>query len=179
MKPTPGRLAAMLLGGALALSGSLGPAMGQPGKDIPPSVNMEHESVMHYLDHIAQRTTPTGAAAHRLIVVLTQHMAAEEAFILPPLTLLPALASGKISPDMRWAIPMSDRVRAEHDNLLRMHNAITEATLALQSAAEDEQDEATIGFARDLAADDLNDMEVTEPTVMLIGDVLRARLPPQ
>jgi hypothetical protein len=78
---------------------------------------------------------------------------------------------------MRWAIPMSDRVRAEHADLQRMHNAITVATLALQDAADAEGDASTVGFCHDLAADDLNDMEVTEPTVMLIGDLLRIRLP--
>ena len=170
----------------MGLSGSLSwffsrmppmPARAQPGVDIPPSVSMEHDSVMTYLQKIAVRTTPSGAAAQRLMEVLKQHMALEDAFILPPLTLLPTLARGIVSPDMRWAIPMSDRVRTEHDALQRVHNGITEATLALQMAADDEHDEATIGFCRDLAADDLNDMEVTEPTVMLIGDLLRSRLP--
>ncbi len=175
MKP----LAALALGLAGLLPASRGVAVAQPGKDIPPSVTMEHESVMHYLNHIAERTTPSGAAARRLIAVLTEHMKAEETFILPPLTLLPALAAGKVTPDMRWAISMSDRVRTEHDTLQRMHNAFTEAAVALQTAAEDEHDDVTVGFVRDLAADDLNDMEVTEPTVIIIGDLLRLRLPPQ
>jgi hypothetical protein len=173
----PIRMGAVLLAATAFIAMPLMPARAQPGVDIPPSVSMEHDSVMTYLQKIAVRTTPSGAAAQRLMEVLKQHMALEDAFILPPLTLLPTLARGIVSPDMRWAIPMSDRVRTEHDALQRVHNGITEATLALQMAADDEHDEATIGFCRDLAADDLNDMEVTEPTVMLIGDLLRSRLP--
>ena len=34
-----------------------------------------------------------------------------------------------------------------------------------------------IEFARSAAGDSLNDIEVLEPTVLLIGDYLRSRLP--
>jgi hypothetical protein len=169
----------LLFGAALALSSPTRTAHAQPGVDIPPSVQMEHESVLAYLQHIAERTTPSGKAAQRLLDVLRAHMANEEAFILPPLTLLPALAQGKVTPDMRWALAMSDRLAAEHDAIQRAHAAITEATVALQIAAEDEKDQITVGFARDVAADDLGDMEITEPTVLLIGETLRTRLPAQ
>jgi hypothetical protein len=106
-------------------------------------------------------------------------MALEEEFILPPLTLLPSLAAGTVTPDMRWAIAMSDRVRTERDNLQQVHAGITAAILELKAAAEAENDEATIGFCTDLAAADLSDVEITEPTVLIIGDILRAKLPPQ
>lgn len=179
MHPPTIPVRAFLVGGVIALAVPTDLANAQTGVDIPPSVSMEHESTLHYLGHLAERNSPTGKAARHLIDVLKPHMANEEAFILPPLTLLPALAKGKVTPDMRWAIAMSDRLEAEHDTIQRAHAAITEATIALQIAADAEKDEATVGFAHDLAADDLGDMEITEPTVLLIGDVLRARLPPQ
>jgi hypothetical protein len=172
-------IAAVLLASAVAVPGPGGSASAQPGIDIPQSMRMEHESVMHYLHGIAERKTATGEAAQKLILLLQKHMALEEEFVMPPLVLLPALASGKVRPDMRWAIAMADRVRNERDTLLQLHTAITEGALVLQAAAEEEQDHATVGFVRDLAADDLADVEITEPTVLLIGDVLRSRLPPQ
>jgi hypothetical protein len=33
--------------------------------------------------------------------------------ILPPLTLVQLLSEGKVTPDMKWAIAMADRVKAE------------------------------------------------------------------
>jgi hypothetical protein len=172
-------IAAILLGCTLAVPGPLGSANAEPAANIPASDAMEHESVLGYLRKVAERTTPSGAAARDLIVLFNKHMAIEEEYILPPLTLLPSIAAGKITPDMRWAIPMSDRVRAEKDHLQQVHNEITLGILALKDAAEAEHDESTVGFATDLAADDLGDVEITEPTVILIGDILRAKLPPQ
>jgi hypothetical protein len=171
-------IAAMLLGCTLVAPGLLSSAHAQPGKDIPPSEAMEHEGDLAFLDKIAQRTTPTGAAARELIALLKDHMATEEDFILPPLTLLPELAAGKVSPDMRWALVDSDRLRAELASVRAMHGKLTVAFLNLKQAAQDEHDAAVEGFSSDLAADDLGDVDITEPTVLLIGDWLRAKLPP-
>ncbi len=140
---------------------------------------MEHESVLRYLDNLGQRTTPSGAVALKLRTALAAHMAFEEAVEMPPLVLLPELAKGIVRPDMRWAIEMSDKVLAAHDKIQGYHNAITAAALGLQDAAESEHDEVTVGFVRDVAADDLGDAEVTEPIILLIGTFLRSRLPPQ
>ena len=170
-------IAAMLLGYSFAMP--IGSASAEPAVNIPASVVMEHDSVMGYLRKIAERTTPTGAAARDLIEVFKKHMTLEEQFILPPLTLLPSIAAGKITPDMRWAIPMGDRVRTEKDHLQQVHDGITIAILALKDAADAEHDEATVGFSSDLAADDLADVEITEPTVIIISDILRSKLPPQ
>jgi hypothetical protein len=172
-------IATLLLGCLLAVPGPLGAAVAQPAHNIPPSDAMEHESTLGYLEALAHRTTPTGAAALRVMEVMKAHMAVEEEFILPPLTLLPSLAAGTVTPDMRWAIAMSDRVRAERNNLQQMHAGITAAILDLKAAAEAENDEATVGFTKDLAADDLSDVEITEPVVLIIGDLLRSKLPPQ
>jgi hypothetical protein len=178
MNPKKALLASMLLACTVALPGPRGSASAQPGVDIPQSVRMEHESVVAYLSNIATRKSATGKAAQKLIDVLKEHMAFEEAVVLPPLVLLPEISAGKITPDMRWAIALSDQVKADQQGkLLRLHTAFTEAALDLQQAAEDEQDHATVGFVRDLAADDLADREITEPTVILIGEVLRAKLP--
>ncbi len=179
MNPKATPIAAILLGCMLAVAGPFSSASAQPGKDIPPSEAMEHDGDLAYLGKIAERTTPTGAAARNLIALLKEHMASEDAFILPPLTLLPNVAAGKVSPDMRWAIAMSDRLRAEQDNIRQMHQQLTLAFLALKQAAQEEHDATVEGFASDLAADDLADVDITEPTVLLIGDVLRSKLPPQ
>lgn len=179
MHLTASSIATLLLGCLLAVPGPLGAAVAQPAHNIPPSDAMEHESTLGYLEALAHRTTPTGAAALRVMEVMKAHMAVEEEFILPPLTLLPSLAAGTVTPDMRWAIAMSDRVRAERNNLQQMHAGITAAILDLKAAAEAENDEATVGFTKDLAADDLSDVEITEPVVLIIGDLLRSKLPPQ
>ena len=145
--------------------------------EIPQSDRAEHESVLGYLRGIAAKPTPEGAAAQKVLDLLLPHMAQEEAFILPPLTLLPELAAGKVSADMQWAVEMADRVKAEQPTLLKIHQGLSDAFIGLLGAAEAAGDEVTVGFTKDLAADDLGDREVTEPTTMLIGEFLRSRLP--
>lgn len=145
--------------------------------EIPPSMRTEHEGVLRYLRNIAKRTTPEGAAAQKVLDLLVPHMAKEEAFILPPLVLLPDLAAGKVTPDMRWAIAMADRLKAEQHDILKMHEGLSDAFIGLLDAAEDEGDESTAGFTKDMAADDLGDREITEPTTLLIGKYLRSHLP--
>lgn len=54
-----------------------------------------------------------------------------------------------------------------------------DGVLALKDAAQPEHDPNVAGFACDLAADDLADVDITEPTVLLIGEWLHLKLPPQ
>jgi hypothetical protein len=170
-------IAAMLLGCTLAVPGPLGSAKAQPGKDIPPSEAMEHEGDLAYLAKLAEKPGALGAAAKNLIEIYKGHMATEEEFILPPLTLLPDLAAGKVSPDMKWAIADADRLKAESDSIRATHQKITEGLVALKDAAQEAKDPNAEGFASDLAADDLADVDITEPTVLLIGEWLRLKLP--
>ncbi len=172
-------LAAVSLACVACWPGPGGVARAEPGHDIPQSVALEHKSVLAYLRRIAEKPTAEGAAAQKVIDLLVPHMAKEEEFILPPLTLLPELAAGKVTPDMRWAIPLAERVQKEQAALLKIHDGLSEAFIALLDAAETENDEVTVGFTKDLAADDLGDREVTEPLTILVGKVLRSRLPAQ
>jgi hypothetical protein len=172
-------LAAVSLACVACWPGPGGVARADSAHPIPQSVAAEHESTLAYLRSIAAKPTPEGAAAQKVIDLLLPHMAKEEAFVVPPLALLPELAAGKVSPDQRWAIGLADQVKAEQAELLKIHQGLSEAFIGLLDAAEAAGDEVTVGFTKDLAADDLGDREVTEPTTILIGEFLRSRLPPQ
>lgn len=114
-------LVAVSLAGVVGWPGLGGKARAETRHTVPKSVVSDHESVMAYLRKIAARPTPEGPAAQKVIDLLVPHMAKEEALILPPLVLLPVLATGKVTPDMRWAIEMADRVKAEQAELLNIH----------------------------------------------------------
>ena len=173
-------IAAVLLACSTVLAWPAPPATAQtapPGHDIPQSLRLEHEDAIAELDMLARRKTPVAAEARKLRDLLKRHQQREAEFILPPLTLLPALARGDVRPDMRWALEMADRVKAEHEAIFHEHEAITDGCSTLLAAAEQAHDRAATDIAHALVADSLNDLELLEPTVVLIGDVLRARLP--
>nr|WP_294544813.1 hypothetical protein [uncultured Rhodopila sp.] len=171
-------IAAALLGGGLAVSGPLSAASAPPARIIPPSEALQHEHVLSSLQQIAGRTTATGSAARQVIVVLNRYIAFENEAILPQLTLLPALASGTVRPDMIWAVAGTERLREEQGTLQGMHRDIIATVLDLRAAAIEENDAATIQLTEDLAAADLAEVEVTEPTAVMIGELVRNKLPP-
>ena len=150
-----------------------------PPKEIPQSLRVEHDNTLQQLTHLAQRKGAVGVAARDALVLFKRHTQREQEYILPPLTLLPLLADGKVSPDMRWAIDMADRVRKEREEIFIEHTRITDAMNTLAAAAQRLHDTEALDFARGAAADSLNDVELLEPMTVVIGDYLRAKLPPQ
>jgi hypothetical protein len=143
---------------------------------IPQSLRVEHDETLERLSILAKRPGPVGVEARKAIEVFRHHAAREEEFILPPLTLLPILADGKVTPDMAWAITMADRVKAERELIFQEHTRVTDVLNALVVAAIRAKDKDATEFAQAAAADSLNDLELLEPTVLLIGEYLRGKL---
>jgi hypothetical protein len=143
---------------------------------IPQSLRISQIETTEQLSVLAKKKGPVGAAAGRVLALYTAHVAREREFILPPLTLLPLLADGKVTPDMAWALAMTDRVKAEREEIFNEHTRITEALNRLVVAGAEAHDNYAKEFAESAAADSLNDLEVLEPTLMLIGDILHSKL---
>ena len=144
---------------------------------LPQAIQVASEETIAQLTELSKRKGPVGPAAKQALEVYSKHEAREREFILPPLTLLPYLADGKVTPDMAWALTMTDRVRAEREEIFNEHAQLTDALNHLADVASKAHDKEAEEFARFAAADDLNDMEILEPTLILINDVLRAKLP--
>ena len=165
---------------AIVAAGSLaGPAAAQSAHagDIPQSLRLEHDNTLRQLAALSRRRGAVGAEASKALTLFKQHLQREEEFILPPLTLLPLLADGKVSPDMKWAVAMADRVRAEREKTYQQHTQITDAMNSLAAAARRTHDSEALDFAQGAVADSLNDIELLEPMSIVIGDYLKAKLP--
>ena len=159
----------------LALAAVAMPA-GAQTRDIPQSLRVEHDETLERLTILSHHKWQVGVVARKAIGLFRQHAAHELEFILPPLTLLPLLADGKVTPDMAWAITMSDRVKAEREQIFQEHTQITDVLNELVVAADRAHDKDAGEFAEAAAADALNDVELLEPMVVVIGDYLRTKL---
>lgn len=180
MKLTAIAFRAIALAAVTAGGGMTGTLSAQPAThagEIPQSLRVEHNDTLDQLSTLAKRRGAVGEEARKALTLFKQHLQREEAYILPPLTLLPLLADGKVSPDMKWAVAMADRVKAERDEIFQEHTRITDAMNALAAAAQKAHDTAAFEFARSAAADSLNDIELLEPMTIVIGDYLKAKLP--
>jgi hypothetical protein len=175
--PTP----AMFVLAAIAACGGLaGPVAAQivpHAGDIPQSIRVEHDNTLRQLTTLSQHRDAVGVEARKALTLFKQHLQREEEFILPPLTLLLQLAEGKVSSDMKWAISMADRVKAERDKTYQEHAQITDAMNALAGAARKAHNVEALDFAEAAVADSLNDIELLEPMSIVIGDFLKAKLP--
>src|SRR5271157_774614 len=166
---------AAIAAGCLAASAVAQPASHEG--EIPQSLSVEHQDTLDQLANLGQRHGPVGAEARKALELFKRHLARENAFILPPLTLLPYLADGKVTPDMKWAIAMADRVKAEREQIFQEHTQITDAMNALAAAGRAAHDKMAQEFAEAAVGDSLNDSELLEPMVVVIGEYIRAKLP--
>ncbi len=169
--------------GAIAVLATAGQAAAQTPAavshvgDIPQAIRLDHEEAIRHLTALSHRGTPVGAVAKKALVAVREHHAKENEFILPPLTLLQSLSEGKVSPDMKWAIAMADRVKAEREQIFQTHVKITELMNELLAAAEKAHDKDAKEFAESAVTDALSDMEMQEPMTILIGEYLKTKLP--
>jgi hypothetical protein len=173
MKP---RIAALTA--ALAAVGAAGPVKAQATHEIPQSIQMDHADTLAQLTELAKRPAPVGPIAEKALEMVKRHIQRENEYILPPLTLLAALAEGKVTNEMKWAIEMADKVKANREDIFIEHSRITDIMSALLSAAETAGDTEAADAAKAMVAGSLGDMEVEEPTTILIGEYLRSRLQP-
>ena len=165
---------------AAALGLALGaPALAQPGPahEIPQSLAVEHAETIQRLEALAKHPGEVGRVAREALGLFRQHQAREAEYVFPPLTLLPVLADGKVTPEMAWAVTMADRIKADHEVIFQEHTKITDIANRLVDAGRRAHDAEAVEFAKAAVADSLNDIEIEEPTALVVGDYVRMRLP--
>jgi hypothetical protein len=142
----------------------------------PPALHTEHEHLREQLARARSAGGETARAAAAVASALAPHFEGEEAYAMPPLGLLPALAQGQVTEEMRPAIAMADHLRKNYDRMLAEHRSIVQALERLQDAANREGHGEHAAFARRLILHAQTEEQVLYPTTLLIGEYLRLRL---
>lgn len=143
----------------------------------PPAIVSEHEHLHHQLDAAVASGGTTGERAREVAVVLESHFEQEEAYAMPPLGLLEALAWNEPLDDatVRQAIRMAERLRDEHANMLREHQVLIAALRRLASAARAENKPEHAAFADALIMHAQNEEQVLYPATLVIGEYLKLK----
>ena len=147
-----------------------------PVHPMPQSLINEHAEDFEKLELLSKRPGKVGEIARKAVVLFKRHEATEKEYIMPPLNLLPVLADGKVTPDMAWAVAMTDRVRENRELIFQQHTEMTDILSELVEAAEAAHDQDAKEFAEAAAGDSLNDVEILEPMVLVLGDYLKMKL---
>lgn len=148
----------------------------EPALSMPQSVRLQHEQIVSRLKIYTNHDAPTGPAASKALAAINAHYAKEEAFVLPPLALLPRIAKGEISKDMEPALAMATRTQASLPELEKDHIQITSMMNELVEAGQRTHDDELVRLATRIAAESLNHIEVAIPTTIIVGNYLRERL---
>ena len=94
----------------------------------------------------------------------------------PPLGLLPALAEGRVLPEMEAAVVMTHRLKADLGHMLLEHREIVAALEALEKAASSEGKAAAAHFAEKLMLHAQTEEEVLYPAAILVDEYLSSKL---
>lgn len=137
--------------------------------DIPRPMKVEHDELHAALVRATQAGGETGVAAKAVAKVLHAHFVKEEEYALPPLGLLPALAAGKVAPEMRAVLAMTRKLAADLPEMLAEHGAIVAALEQLVAAAKAENRPDVADFAEKLMLHAQAEEQVAYPTAILIG----------
>ena len=140
---------------------------------IPHPLEVEHEELHTELVKLLKVEGRVGDAARQVAKLLHAHFEKEEEFALPPLGLLPALASGKVAPEMNKALAKTDKLKAELPEMLAEHKAVVTALKQLSAAAEEAKNAEAARFAEKLTLHAQTEEQVLYPASILVGEFLK------
>jgi hemerythrin superfamily protein len=144
--------------------------------EIPEALQIEHEELREQLGKAAAAGGKTGEAAQRVMKVLHPHILLEEEFAIPPLTLLPRLARGEVTPDMRRFLSQAETLKGALPRMLAEHKMIVEALRGLMQAAQEEGHTGYARYARKMIVHAQMEEEILYPASILVGEYLRGKL---
>jgi hypothetical protein len=143
---------------------------------IPKSLQAEHAELHEELAKAIAAGGKVSEAAKTVAALLHAHFEKEEEYALPPLGLLSELAQGRVTPEMRSAIVMADKLKADLPHMLQEHKDIVVALKKLVAAAKQENKPEHARFAEKLIQHAQNEEEVLYPAAILVGEYLKLRL---
>ena len=143
---------------------------------IPRPLHVEHEELHAELVKATQVEGEIGEAARTVAALLHPHFVQEEAYALPPLSLLSLLAAGQVTAEMRDVLPMTDKLQTELQQMMREHRAIVAALHHLVDAAKRANQMAYARFADMMMLHAEMEEEVLYPSAILIGEYLKLKL---
>ena len=143
---------------------------------VPEALQSQHDLIRERLARAVDEGGLTGKAAEAVIEALRPHVAKEEDFGLPTLGLLQHLVAGRVSPVMRGVIVMTDRLKAQYEQMLDDHEAIVAAIRDLTEAAAREGRPEYADFSDKLLLHLKIEEQVLYPAAILIGEYLKLKL---
>jgi len=143
--------------------------------EIPKSIILEHQELHEELEEATMESGPIGEAAKAVNKVLQPHFEKEEEFALPPLGLLCLLSEGQAISEISKVLAMTNKIKAELDQMLKEHQEIVAKLKDLIDAAMKEDKLEYVRFAEKLTLHAQTEEEVLYSAAILIGEHLKIK----
>lgn len=143
--------------------------------EVPSSIKKEHEYLLGKIHEITLFKDSTGHTAIKTESLMQHHFKEEEDFVLPPLGLLPLLASGKLPEQSKEVILLTEKLKSQLNHISAEHQLIKAFMGELLQAAAKENHPEIIEFEKELHKHATTEEEVFFPTAILIGDYLKLK----
>lgn len=143
---------------------------------VPAALRAEHQDLRAELDMAVGAGGDLGAAAEEVARILYPHFDKEEEYVLPPLSILPLLTEGEVTPEMGASLALTNKLRTELPHLLEDHKAIDAQLGKLAGVARQQQNWEYACLADKFRTIAQYEEQVLYPTLLLIGRYVRVHL---
>lgn len=143
----------------------------------PQSLAAEHRELHKILARASKEGGELGHAAEELEKALAPHFKREEEIATPPLGLLPKLARGQATAEMREVLPMTDALERELPQMLREHEVIRAAATRFRAEGAKAGRDEYVRFSDELAAHARQEEEILYPAAVLVGRHVKRTAP--
>jgi hypothetical protein len=147
-----------------------------PGKpEVPSSLKQVHESLLGKIHEVTLFQDSAGRAAVKLEELMRYHFKEEEEYVLPPLGLLPLLASGQLPEQSSHVILLTEKFRSQSAKIYAEHQMIKALMDEMMQADGNKSHPEIMEFENELLKHATAEEEVFFPASLLVGDYLKLK----
>jgi hypothetical protein len=143
--------------------------------DVPEPMKLEHDELHAQLAKATKERGALGVAARGVAAALHSHFVNEEVYAIPPLGLLPQLAAGEMTEEMKGVLAMTEKLKSELPQMIREHKEIVGALQNFVSFAKKAKRPAYVRFSEKLRQHAQMEEEVTYPAAILVGEYIKLK----
>lgn len=146
---------------------------GKPG--VPSFIKEEHDYLLNQIGKIALFQDSTGYVAVKLNDLMQHHFKEEEDYVLPPLELLPLLASEELPEQSEGIILLTEKLKTQLSHMNAEHQMIKAFMDELLIAAAKDNHTEIMELAKAVHQHAQAEEEVFFPAAILIGEYLKLK----
>jgi hypothetical protein len=147
-----------------------------PGKpEVPSTILKEHADLLSQMQAFTSVMDSTGQIARKLYEVMQHHFQEEEDFVLPPLSVLPLLASGQFPERHEELLLLTEKLKTQLSHMNAEHQMIKVHVGELKQAAAHEGHSIPAAFEENLHRHAQMEEEIFFPAAILVGEYLKQK----